>query len=197
MVAQTRANYIILYYIYTHPISIISQLQLYSQLVRSASSSMFCLCVVLATVLSHHVLWKRDKTTRVLESRWGFEGDFAAQNMMTAFGKARKSKHGQSSNATSTKCLIGLIAFIPASCWNGQLRQQVGHTPEVYSLSLEIDKLLRITSGHRFHRSSFENERHSVAPLQWVLLQQAACLPILRASCLQVALLMLATDAFE
>ncbi|CAL1148544.1 unnamed protein product [Cladocopium goreaui] len=42
--------------------------------------------------------------------KWGFEGDFAAQNMMTAFGK-------------------------------------VGHTPEVYSLSLEIDKLLRITSG--------------------------------------------------
>ncbi|CAK9105456.1 unnamed protein product [Durusdinium trenchii] len=43
-------------------------------------------------------------------ARWGFEGDFAAQNMMTAFGK-------------------------------------VAHTPEVYSLSLEIDKLLRITSG--------------------------------------------------
>eukprot|EP00439_Symbiodinium_sp_Y106_P027634 s6369_g3.t1 len=43
-------------------------------------------------------------------ARWGFEGDFAAQNMMTAFGK-------------------------------------VAHTPEVYELSLEIDKLLRITSG--------------------------------------------------
>ncbi|CAJ1411044.1 unnamed protein product [Effrenium voratum] len=42
--------------------------------------------------------------------RWGFEGDFAAQNMMTAFAK-------------------------------------VGHEAEVYTLSLEIDKLLRITSG--------------------------------------------------
>eukprot|EP00931_Biecheleriopsis_adriatica_P021537 TRINITY_DN14065_c0_g1_i2.p1 TRINITY_DN14065_c0_g1~~TRINITY_DN14065_c0_g1_i2.p1 ORF type:complete len:4450 (-),score=994.04 TRINITY_DN14065_c0_g1_i2:41-13390(-) len=43
-------------------------------------------------------------------ARWGFDGDFAAQNMMAAFGK-------------------------------------VAHTPEVYELSLEIDKLLRITTG--------------------------------------------------
>ena len=66
--------------------------------------------------------------TATWQFRWGFEGDFAAQNMMTAFGKA------------SIWC-----AHIPMSRHPQCI--QVAHTPEVYELSLEIDKLLRITSG--------------------------------------------------
>ena len=144
------------------------------QLVRRASNSMFCLCVLLATVFLHQILRKRDKTTRVLESRWGFEGDFAAQNMMTAFGKGKECQAMVKVQLPQYPRNVWSVwfAFIPSKLFKDsfgidnfiQLLLQVGHTPEVYSLSLEIDKLLRITSGHRFQRSSFEHNRHSVAP---------------------------------
>ena len=179
------------------------------QSISSASGSMFCLCVVLATVLSDYVLWKRAKTfksTRIQVGLWRWlccseyddclwKGEkFQARWKFKCYsidGMSDRFDRFYSSKLFKDVRLDSLERF-----WTGLFRQ-VGHTPEVYSLSLEIDKLLRITSGHRLSLSIDLKMTGTVWHLSEFYCELTACLPLLHASCLQVALLVPATDAFE